>query len=529
MQKTEIEEIPYAVWAETEEGSLLLEKKGDGWKRKDVCVIRRRKTNGIMWVLAAEESRVRRIVLKWKTEKERDLRLLSDHWERAYGDLEWRGICPERVMPWYFVGSAADKAVGYGVKTGCGAFCHWKVTEESISLVMDVCSLGKGVWLQGKQICMAETVSVCIRSSEREGDRSKLAFVTAEALCRKMCEAPLLPPHSVYGGNNWYYAYGQSSESEILEDTKRIAEWSEGLENRPYMVVDACWQEVFVNGQTCSGGPYERGNKYFPDMKGMAAKIKEKSVRPGLWCRPLLTSEEVPKAWILDQTEAGNVLDPTVPEVLEKVGRDIRHFADWGYELIKHDFSTYDLLGKWGFEMGEKLTDRKMAFSDPSVTTAQAIRSLYLVIKEAAGDALVLGCNTVGHLAAGLVHIQRTGDDTSGLEWERTRKMGINTLAFRMGQHETFYAADGDCVGLTEKIPWEKNRQWMELLAKSGTPLFVSADSKACGKEQEEVIREAFRLASRKREKARPIDWMETTAPREWEFTGERKIFIWNE
>src|SRR5580704_9167070 len=27
---------------------------------------------------------------------------IGDHWERAYGDLEWRGTIPNRIMPWYF-------------------------------------------------------------------------------------------------------------------------------------------------------------------------------------------------------------------------------------------------------------------------------------------------------------------------------------------------------------------------------------------------------------------------------------------
>ena len=36
----------------------------------------------------------------------------------------------------------------------------------------------------------------------------------------------------------------------------------------------------------------------------------------------------------------------------------------------------------------------------------------------------------------------RTGDDTSGRIWERTRRMGVNTLAFRLPQHNAFYHID---------------------------------------------------------------------------------------
>jgi hypothetical protein len=40
----------------------------------------------------------------------------------------------------------------------------------------------------------------------------------------------------------------------------------------------------------------------------------------------------------------------------------------------------------------------------------------------------------VGHLAAGLTHAQRTGDDTLGRAWDRTRRVGVNTLPFHPEQ-----------------------------------------------------------------------------------------------
>ena len=71
-----------------------------------------------------------------------------------------------------------------------------------------------------------------------------------------------------------------------------------------------------------------------------------------------------------------------------------------------------------------------------------------------AGDKIaIIGCNTVSHLTAGLFEVYRSGDDTSGREWERTVKMGVNTLAFRLPQHNKMYCVDGDCVGITTIIP----------------------------------------------------------------------------
>ena len=80
------------------------------------------------------------------------------------------------------------------------------------------------------------------------------------------------------------------------------------------------------------------------------------------------------------------------------------------------------------------------------------MRELYAAIREAAGPSVVIGCNTIGHLGAGFFELQRTGDDTSGREWERTRKMGVNTMAFRLPQHGTFFAADADCAPITTAL-----------------------------------------------------------------------------
>jgi alpha-galactosidase len=216
-----------------------------------------------------------------------------------------------------------------------------------------------------------------------------------------------------------------------------------------------------------------------------------------------------------------------VPEVLGLVAADIKRLQGWGYELIKHDFTTFDICGRWGFEMPCDITPDGWCFSRRDRTTAEVILDLYRTIREAGGNAMILGCNTIGHLAAGLVEVQRTGDDTSGIEWERTRQRGINTLAFRMPQQGTFFAADADCVGLTKNVPWDLNRQWLELVAGSGTPLFVSASPDAVGGKQCDALREAFAAAAQPQAPAEPLDWMDTTTPQRWVLAGEEVEYNW--
>ena len=132
--------------------------------------------------------------------------------------------------------------------------------------------------------------------------------------------------------------------------------------------------------------------------------------------------------------------------------------------------------------------DPKNPVLDPTIPeNIERIKGYFEVeaIRTGAGDGIYLiGCNTMSHLSAGVFEMCRIGDDTSGRDWDRTRKMGVNTLAFRLPQHNRFYAVDGDCVGLTTDISWERNRQWLRLLAGSGAPLFVSAQPEAMGAEQ---------------------------------------------
>ena len=146
-----------------------------------------------------------------------------------------------------------------------------------------------------------------------------------------------------------------------------------------------------------------------------------------------------------------------------------------------------------------------------------------------AADLICDGCNTVGHFGAGLMHLSRIGDDTSGQRWERTRKMGVNTLAFRLPQHGAFFAVDADCLGVTGDIPWELNRQWAQLLATSGTPLFASLKPGVLGEAENREMREFFRLASVQKSRAVPLDWLSNVCPENWELDGKTVRFNWYE
>jgi alpha-galactosidase len=105
--------------------------------------------------------------------------------------------------------------------------------------------------------------------------------------------------------------------------------------------------------------------------------------------------------------------------------------------------------------------------------------------------------------------------------------MGVNTLAFRLPQHNAFYAVDGDCVGLTKDIEWKRNKQWLQLLAESGAPLFISGQPEAMGEEQKKAVKTAFAQAAKVQPLGEPLDWMETLTPAKWKLNGRVVDFDW--
>lgn len=507
----------------TPDSLVVFTENGTVCSSASVCLVET--AGGFHVDLSSPAEPVETVVLRWKKDWPEGARVLGDHWERGYGDLEWRGFAPDRLLPWYALIFDPRGAIthGVGVRTGAACFVAWRIDAAGTVLILDVRNGASGVRL-GARTLRAAT----IQTMSSEAGETPPAF--ARRFCKAMCEKPRLCGHPVFGGNDWYYAYGRNTDEGVRRDAALIRELCPVGANKPYMVVDEGW----FSWKPEVTGPYEKGNDRFPDMPGLAAAMEAMDVLPGIWIRPLLTTR-APQTWqmaaehpIWKSLEGRVVLDPSVPEVLQQVAEDIGRLRKWGYRLIKHDFTTFDITGRWGFEMIDGLlSPGAWSFADRSRTTAEIISRLYQTIREAAGEVALIGCNTVGHLGAGLFELQRTGDDTSGKEWARTRKMGINTLAFRMPQHDTFFAADADCVGLTRHVPWALNKQWLDLLAASGTPLFVSADPAAVGPEQRAALKAAFARAATAQPPAEPLDWMETTCPRRWRFGSEERSFDW--
>jgi alpha-galactosidase len=501
------------------------QQQGSEWHAGDITVMVSPDAQATAIQIHAPKSELSRIAIRWPSAFPEDTLFLGDAWERGYGDLQWRYAQPERILPWYFAAHdlASGQTVAAGVKTQPAAMCFWTVDPAGATLWLDLRN-GGSPCIPGDRLLEAATV-VTITSAMGEQPMSAL-----RRLCARMCDKPRAVAAPVCGNNNWYYAYGHNFDADqVKRDAALLADMAGDHPNRPHCVIDAGWSP----GGSCPGGPWTAGRPdKFPDMPGLAEQIRKIGVRPGIWIRPtaLTTVTDSRRLRRGPQKSDEKALDLTMPGNLDLIRDDVQRMHSWGYQLIKHDFSTWDALGRWGFDMGAKLTDPGWHFADRSLTNAEILLRLYKTIRDGAGDAVLIGCNTVGHLGAGLFELQRVGDDTSGRIWERTRRMGINTLAYRLPQHGTFFNIDADCVAHTENTPWEKDRQWLDLVSRSGTALFVSVDPTKISSEVKTTMTAAMRRAlSGAPRDVEPLDWLTSTSPARWRFGGESVQYDWTE
>ena len=478
--------------------------------------------------LCAQTTPLRYVRLRWAfadAEKRREsVRIYGDAWERGGGELEWRGIVPERCMPWFALvtnGSDADGqregrvTEGFGVMVRPAAMCFWQYDTAGVTLWLDVRCGGEGVVLGGRVL---EAATVLFRTYE-----GCTALEAGRSFCRDMCPDPVLPPWPVYGANNWYYAYGSSAYEDILRDARRLAQLCAGHANRPCMVIDDGWTLHPKNG------PWDRSNARFPDMGALARDISALDIRPGIWVRYLADEGgacRLPEAWHLSRYR--QYLDPSRPEVLEYIAQTTRRLAGWGYRLIKFDCSAQDMLGRRGYRVPYAVAQDGWHFADQGKTSAEIILQFYRTVQKAAGpDTVLMGCATYSHLSAGILHVVRTGADVNGRSWDITRRMGVNTLAFRMMMNRTFFMVDADCAPVTEHLPWDKTAQWLRLLAMSGTPLFVSCRAEQCEGRVAAALAEACARSALQADELIPLDWMENICPERWLCQGREVRFDW--
>ena len=461
---------------------------------------------------------VRSVRLRFDGDLSGVVAVLGDAVERCGpGDAVWHAMNPHQRLPWYFFTNDGECLHSYGVKTGGNSIAFWYTDPFGITLLLDTGN-GAGGTVAEELLC-GEVI--CQR-----GNAGVDPYLTARAFCGRMCDAPKLPDLPVYGFNNWYWAYGDTDERTVLREAGYLGALTADLPVWPFMMIDDGWQVSHVRGYY-NGGPWSRSNEQFVSMQRTAEQIHATGCRAGIWMRPLLTISHVPSEAVYDShaQKTGIVLDPSHPFSKEKIAEDIRRIRGWGYELIKHDFTCYDLFGE------ELCGEMPEHFYDRTKTNAQILRELYALIQEAAGeDALILGCNTVGHLVAGIHPLQRIGNDTSGRSFEWTRRYGIHSM-MRMTQNKAFYIADPDCAAFTGQVSEKLNFEFLNAAAMTGAAVFASVTPGILQMAGEQRLHDIFQTACSvgPDEGAVITDWLYTAVPSGFSFRGKEYRYNWYE
>jgi alpha-galactosidase len=473
--------------------------------------------NALDVLLTASNVHPRMVKMRWENPFPDALSVTGDEFERLQGNAHFGSLDADRYFGWYFLVKEKTGCECGGVKTHPHAFVSFSVDPMGVNAFFDVRNGGRGVELQGRRLPMVTLLSRSYPSSD--------AFGALRKFCGEMVGERILPKAPVYGGNDWYFAYGKSTGKMILEDAKLIGELAEGNANRPYMVIDDGWEKG------ACGGPWEN-NGHFEELGELVSSFRHYDVKAGIWIR-FLHNEAALSAhpdWAIrrQDPDGDHYLDPSLPGVLEHVKKDIRRIKGWGFTLIKHDYSGHDMFGLYGFQMnGAVCENGDWNFADKTRTNAEICMDFYQAIKEECGsDCLVEGCDVFSHLSTGYCEVNRIGDDTSGVVWDRTRSFGVNALAFRLSQNSLFYAADADCVGFAG-IPFAKNALWLDLLAHSGAPLFVSCPPNLLTPSQKEVVHQAFVSAAEQKDVAIPLDFESSADPVRWSINGRETLFDW--
>lgn len=518
--------VPEKVWVKLGDQWYPASSSSGVYAYRDIQVRFKQTGDALSVYTTSPSSQLNAVKLQWEFEMPPIAKILGDKWERSYGDLAWQ-LNDSYVSPWYMLVNDGQETSCFGVKTGCNTLCSWMATGKGIELILDTTSGGAGVLLGSRELYAADIITT-------KSTPTETPFAALQRFCKMMCPKPRLPKQPVYGINDWYFTYGNNSADLIRKITRLMTALAPDTGNRPFSVIDAGWATYspLLPGDGGFMDDFSKPNDKFKDMAVMAGDIKKLGMRPGLWTRPLCARHDDKPSLLLPKIPGRDdpkepILDPTIAENMERVKHNIALYKQWGYDLVKHDYTTYDITGKWGIRMTDTVTSPGWSFNDKTKTTAEVINDLYRAIREAAGEMYIIGCNTMSHLSAGVFELNRIGDDTSGKEWERTRKMGVNTLGFRIAQHNAFYATDADCVGLTNDIAWARNKQWMQLLAESGTPLFISPDPAALDDEKKAFIKECFTKAAKVQPTGEPLDWMNNQQPQKWKLNGREVEFNW--
>lgn len=499
---------------------------------QDVCPIKYdyKIENGVgKLIVYPSNSPVKYLKLRFMGELNFVDKVYGDQWERSglKAFLEWRSVMAHRALPWFCYLIGNNTTACYGVKVQPNSMCFWQVDTHGITLFVNLCCGNEGTDLK-EPIVACEIVELI-------GKKGESPYDVACKFAKLMCPSPILPKTPVFGLLDWYWAYGNTSEEIILNQADELVKICNGVKNPPFVIIDDGWQksrEKYDFSPSYIGGPWSEYNSRYPNFTKIPEILHKKGLKAGVWFRPLLTKGDIPSDAVLLKNGDAITLDPSHPFTLERVKSDAKRFYEWGFDLIKHDFTIIDGTGICNFSSDKDtflMVDSKIKFYDKTKTTAMIFKNLYKSIQSGFCDNEVMSCNAFSHLSAGIHSINRIGDDNSGLVFEWTRRDGINSF-LRLPTNGNFYCADPDVATFTDKTPFKLNLKFLEACAITGMTTLASITPNILTEENKKELNRVFKIADKGGLGYKIVNFDKNANPEEFiSPNGEYIRFDWDE
>ncbi len=466
-----------------------------------------------------------------------DIKLLTDSWERCYGDAGIRSLSVDAQ-----VRSAWDVHLfDTRKRTNCN-LSFFQIPSGKLSFHLKRQSNGEAADLTVRSETHAGAHGVALTPNQTfsageiiirftQGSVFDAMESYAELIAtRNNIQRPALIP---VGWVDWYFAKGLTTEKDILENLDFLARELKdfGLE---YVQLDSGWQLGIETSppphNVIAGGPWIPNSKFSRGMRWYAEKIKERGLKPGIWVRPFQMVEGAPERsehpeWFNQKGQ----MDFSNPQVLERVRTLFRQLVnDWGYTYIKYDFPSYDLFDAWG----PSLFESHWAHTNPhtqTITGIQACRNALEAIRTSAPDTPLLACNSVMTSTLGLANVFRIGDDVG--DWNRTFTYGVRSVGPRYYTNGVYWTNDPDVLLVREPFTIDQARMWASLIVLSGGVVFISERLHELPPERLDIIKKAmpvYRNPGKGYAFGRPMDLLENDPPELWNLEVRKEFGKWN-
>lgn len=274
----------------------------------------------------------------------------------------------------------------------------------------------------------------------------------------------LTPP---MGWNHWYTHYDRITDALMREAADVMVRSGMADVGYQYVSIDDCWMYAEKQADPRRVGPLRdaagriQPNAHFPDMKALTDYIHARGLKAGIYTSPgPRTCAGFAGAW---QHEAD----------------DARQFAEWGFDLLKHDWCSYS-------EVAAKDPDPEL------VKFQKPYRLMGGLLRQQSRDIVLNLCQY------GMGDVWKWGAEVGGHSWRTAGDLGfeldrIFQVALKNAEHRDWqkpgawndpdyiqigYIGTASGMGLPKPCPLSPGEQYafMSLWSLMASPLFFSGD-----------------------------------------------------